>query len=170
MHAAGTGAPICGIMGASLPGAAMPSLQHHLRRLVAACALGLAGLGAAAAADLSSGDAQTVRQVVQEQLRAFAANDAQRAFALADPGIRSKFENADQFMAMVRSQYPMVHRPATVLFLKAEADGATVFQRVRLTDAGGTGWLATYLLHRQKDHQWRISACVVVPDGPRLST
>jgi hypothetical protein len=148
----------------------MTSLQQQGRRWAAIWILGVSGLGAALAADVPSSDAQSVRQVVQQQLQAFAANDAQRAFALADPGIRSKFESADQFMAMVRSQYPMVHRPATVLFLKPEADGATVFQRVRLTDTGGTGWVATYLLHRQKDRQWRISACVVVPDGPRLST
>ena len=148
----------------------MTSLQQQGRRLAALWILGLALLGAALAAELPAGDAQSVRQVVQQQLQAFAANDAQRAFALADPGIRSKFESADEFMAMVRSQYPMVHRPTTVLFMKPEADGATVFQRVRLTDAGGAGWVATYLLHRQKDRQWRISACVVVPDGPRLST
>ena len=148
----------------------MQSLLLRSRRVTAGWTLGLAVIGAALAADMPSRQAQSVREVVQQQLQAFAANDARRTFALADPGIQSRFGSAEQFMAMVRAHYPMVHKPVNVLFLKPETDGDIVFQRVRLTDAAGGGWLATYLLNRQKDRQWRISACVVVPDGPRLQT
>jgi hypothetical protein len=130
----------------------------------------LAALGPAAAADVPTPDAASVRKVVQAQLDAFAADDANRAFSFADPGIRSKFADARQFLAMVRTQYPMVHRAASVSFLKPEADGAMVIQRVRLEDAAGAAWLATYLLQKQKDAQWRISACLVVPDAKRLTT
>jgi len=111
-----------------------------------------------------------VREVVQLQLQAFSADDAGKAFALADPGIRNKFGDAEEFMAMVRAHYPMVHRPASVMYLKPETDGDMAFQKLRLTDTSGGAWLVTYLLARQKDgKRWLISACLVVPDTPRVS-
>jgi hypothetical protein len=113
--------------------------------------------------------ANGVREVVRLQLQAFSADDARKAFALADPGIRDKFGDAEEFMAMVRAQYPMVHRPASVMYLKPESDGDIAFQKLRLTDTSGGAWTVTYLLNRQKDsNQWLISACLVVPDAPRV--
>lgn len=123
-----------------------------------------------AAGPLASPDARKVRTVVQAQLAAFAANDARRAFVLADPDIRGRFGSAEHFMAMVRVHYPMVHKPAWVGFHKAEASGSTVVQRVSMVDQEGGRWLVTYLLHRQPDRQWRISACLVVPEPERLTT
>jgi hypothetical protein len=123
-----------------------------------------------AAGQLAGPDARKVRTVVQAQLAAFAANDARRAFVLADPDIRGRFGSADHFMAMVRVHYPMVHRPAWVGFHKAETSGSTVVQRVSMVDQEGGRWLVTYLLHRQPDRQWRISACLVVPEPARLTT
>jgi hypothetical protein len=110
-----------------------------------------------------------VREVVQLQLQALQSDDAGKAFALADPGVRTKFGNAEAFLEMVRDQYPMVHRPASVVFLPPEAEGGIAFQKVRLTDTSGSSWLVTYLLHRQQDDGWLISACLVVPDTPRVS-
>jgi hypothetical protein len=150
----------------------MHPIVSRLRGQPIAWALALAGalIGGVLAADLPKEEVGRVRDVVQQQLRAFAADDAGKAFALADPAIRSKFDSAEHFMAMVRAHYPMVHRPASVTFLKPESDGNMAFQRVRLTDSAGTAWLVTYLLQRQQDKAWRISACLVVPDTPRLST
>ena len=106
-----------------------------------------------------------VREVVQSQLQALAAEDAGKAFALADPALRTRFGNAEAFYATVREQYPMVLRPANVLFLKPESDGSIALQKVRLTDSEGFNWVVTYLLNRQSDHQWRISGTLVEREG-----
>jgi hypothetical protein len=132
---------------------------------IATCALLAAGLGADAPPD----DAQRAREVVEQQLRAFAVDDARQAYALADPNLQRRFADPHEFLAMVRARYPMVHRPASVLFLKTETAGPDVLQRVRFTDEQGGGWVATYLLHRQQDRQWRITACLVTRDKPRLT-
>lgn len=145
------------------------NLWLYNRRLAAAWTAGLVLLGAALAADAPPDDAQRAREVVEQQLEAFAMNDARGAYALTDAGLQKRYATPDQFLAMVRAHYPMVHRPASVLFLKAETAGADAFQRVRFTDADGSGWLATYMLHRQADRQWRISACVVVRTARVLS-
>lgn len=112
-------------------------------------------------------DPAAVREVVQQQLQALAADDASTAFALADPGLRTRFGNADEFLAMLRAQYPMVVHPSSVLFLKPHSDGSIALQKVRLTDAEGSSWMVTYVLNRQGD-RWLISACMVAPDAPQV--
>ena len=135
--------------------------------------LGLLAPVAAGAAVLAEPDARAVRQVVQAQLDAFAADDAERAFSYASASIRAQFGDATTFMAMVRSGYPMVVRPAAVSFFQAQAvEGAkgAVQQNVQLRDREGRLWMATYVLERQADASWRINGCVVVADSGKSWT
>ena len=138
--------------------------------------LGLLSPAVAGAPVLAAADARAVRQVVEAQLDAFAADDAERAFSYASASIRTQFGDAATFMAMVRSGYPMVVRPAAVLFFQAQAHDAaegsevTVRQAVQLRDDEGRLWMATYLLERQAGMGWRISGCVVAADSGKSST
>ncbi|MFM9879636.1 MAG: DUF4864 domain-containing protein [Burkholderiaceae bacterium] len=116
------------------------------------------------AAELSRSDEKNIRAVVQSQLDAFAADDSKKAFSFATPGIQKVMVNAERFMALVQASYPMVYRPAAVAFLKPEQSAGEVVQRVQLTDARGTPWLALYSMEQQKDKSWRIGGCVVVPE------
>jgi Domain of unknown function (DUF4864) len=127
----------------------------------------LGPIGTAQAVDVSRKDATDIRAVVQAQLDALAVDDADRAFSFAAPGIRKMMGNAQNFLAMVRNGYPVVHRPASVAFMKAELRGAEVIQAVQMTDAKGVAWLAVYNLQRQPDKSWRISGCTVVPNEGR---
>jgi hypothetical protein len=134
------------------------------RRALLAAGLALAAVRPAAAAVLPVQDAKDVRSVVEAQLRALAAGDAERAFSYAAPAIRAQFGDAQRFMAMVAGSYPMVIRPAATVFFKPtlDADG-DVLQVVQLRDGAGKLWRASYLLARQPDSQWRIAGCVVGP-------
>lgn len=115
-------------------------------------------------------DARAVRQVVEAQLKALAADDAVRAFSYASPTIRTQFVDAAAFMAMLKSGYPMVLRPAATAFFQPEpADGAVV-QVVQLRDRGGRAWLATYDMQRQPDGRWRINGCRVQADTSPSNT
>ncbi|WP_332823865.1 DUF4864 domain-containing protein [Ramlibacter sp.] len=131
-------------------------------------------LGGVFASDLpqaaapKSVSSQVVQEVVQQQLKALAVEDAASAFALADPGMRTQFGNAEAFLDTVRQKYPMLLRPASVLYLKPETDGTIAMQKVRVTDDNGAAWSLTYLLNRQQDNQWRISGCVVTAEGQRI--
>lgn len=123
-----------------------------------------------ALAPSSAQPTQVVSQVVQAQLQALAAQDATKAFALADQDLRTQFGSADAFLATVREHYPMLLHPASVLFLKPETDGSIALQKVRLSDQDGTAWILTYLLNRQRDNQWRISGCVISSHGRQVLT
>jgi Domain of unknown function (DUF4864) len=144
----------------------------RLRSAATAWALLFAAIlfGAVYATDMPQpADESGVQATVQRQLQAFAAEDAGSAFALADPGLRTRFGTAEEFLNVVRNEYPMVLRPISVLFLKPHSDGAIALQKVRMTDSEGSAWMVTYLLNRQRNDQWLISATLVEPDGMQVT-
>lgn len=118
---------------------------------------------------VSAGDTKAVRAVVEAQLDAFAADDAKKAFSYAAPSIREMFGTPERFIEMVRAGYPAVYRPASVTFLQPLRVQGQLVQGVRLTDADGGQWLATYRLERQPDKSWRISGCDVQPATGRMA-
>lgn len=109
-------------------------------------------------------DAQAVRVVVQAQLTAFASDDAEGAFSHAATSIQARFGDAPAFMALVRTHYPMLLNPATVLFLLPESDLGQTRQVVKVRDRAGHSWLAIYELEKEPGAAWRIKGCVVLPD------
>ena len=131
-----------------------------------------AGLAAFAAATPASGkevpaaEARAIRVVVEAQLDAFGRDDADQAFSYAAPSIQQMFGSPGNFMRMVRIGYPVVYRPASVVFLKPErldGDGldGDVMQSAQMTDEAGQVWVAHYRMQRQPNHTWRIGGCQV---------
>ena len=140
------------------------------RRLLLAWLLWALGSGLVSAQALPDTEAQSVRAVVEAQLAAFAAGDAERAFSFASPGIQQRFGNANSFMTMVAQSYPMVVRPQTVAFLKPRSDRGMVVQPVQLRDLAGRSWIAFYGLSREGRGGWRINGCVVSPNQDAPTT
>jgi hypothetical protein len=137
-----------------------PLIARALLPLYAVLALLLTPL-AASAGPLSAQDEKQIIAVVQSQLNAFAAEDAEKAFSYAAPNIRALLGTAENFLEMVRSQYDVVVHPVSVVFLKPKGDGGESVLKVQLTDEDGDVWTATYTLQRQKNKQWRITGCVL---------
>jgi hypothetical protein len=126
-----------------------------------------AGNGQALAA-VSAADERKVRTVIESQLKAFADDNAPRAFAFATPALQTRFGSSEAFMAMVRSAYPVVYAPKHVVFLKVEQQQDSVIQRVTMSDADNKVWLAVYGLERQKNGSWRIGACAITESRGRF--
>ena len=133
----------------------------------------LAGL---AAASLAAGptwaqaapDAAAIRDVIGSQLDAFLADDGQRAWFYASPGIQQMFRTEDIFMGMVRNGFQPVYRPKSRAF-EALRDTATgPEQDVRLTDAAGEEWIAIYSMEQQPDGSWKIAGCRLVKAPPSV--
>lgn len=125
--------------------------------------------GVAAPGDVSEAEARAVRAVIQAQLDALAADDAERAFAQAAPAIRQQFGQAERFVAMVKQHYPVVYQPATVRFLRPLRVDGELTQGVLFTDAKGRSWLAAYRMERQSDGGWRIAGCDLVASEGRMT-
>jgi len=133
-------------------------LPHFIRLWLACLAL---TASTALHAEVPSSDASAIRAVIEAQLDAFQANDAARAFSYATPGIQARFGTAANFLAMVQSEYPVVHHPASVAFVSVQEIDGQVSQVVQMTDSAGAVWMAVYTLERQEDHSWRISGCAI---------
>ncbi|MCU0869710.1 MAG: DUF4864 domain-containing protein [Burkholderiales bacterium] len=107
-------------------------------------------------------DGEAVRSVVQAQLDAFAADDADRAFGYASPSIRAQFADASRFMDMVRQGYAALIDATDVRFLPAQVVDGAPMQLVELGSADGEAWVAVYRMQRQPDGQWRIDGCTLL--------
>ena len=141
-----------------------------LAMLAAVGVFGLVMLQATAqAATFTPADEKSVRSVVEAQLAALAKDDANKAFSYAAPNVRKAMGSASRFLSMLQNDYPVVYRPASVAFLKAEGEGDDVVQRVQMQDADGNAWLAIYSLQRQKGNLWRITGCTVVENKGRMA-
>ena len=80
---------------------------------------------------------------IEAQLAAFAADDADKAFSYAAPGIRALFITAERFLSMVREGYPVVYRPASVTFLNQ--NGSTQADPAHSDDRlGRRPWMVVY--------------------------
>ena len=137
--------------------------------LLALMLLGWAGATPAQVQSVSVADATAIRAVVEAQLDAFAQDDAGKAFALAAPQIQMMFGNAQTFMRMVKTGYPAVYRPASVIFLKPEVIDGDTIQLVQLSDQEGVVWIAAYRMQRQNDKQWRINGCELEKSAGRVT-
>ncbi|WP_417774274.1 DUF4864 domain-containing protein [Stappia sp.] len=106
-------------------------------------------------------DGTVLRGLVEGQIAAFRAGDAERAYGFAAPDIRRLFPTPDRFIDMVKRGYPPVYQPGSVSFgrLRQNADGPV--QEVYLTGADGKEWLALYSFEQQADGSWKISGCVL---------
>ena len=141
----------------------MASLTGFSRRAVQLFIVAFLGLAAlpAVSAGLSPKDQKQIIDVVQGQLNAFAKDDAAKAFSYAAPNIKRLLGSAENFLEMVRSQYEVVYRPASTIFMQPVGEGREAMLKVQMTDEDGDDWIATYTLERQKDKAWRITGCAV---------
>ena len=102
------------------------------------------------------------RAIVERQFEAFARDDAEAAYALADPTIKQKFVDADRFMAMVRESYAPVYRHRSVEFGDFAELGDEASLQATLVDSDNVEWTALYSFRREENGDWLISGCVLV--------
>lgn len=113
----------------------------------------------AGADEVSAADAQAIQEVVRWQLEAFAADDAERAFGLATSAARNELGSADNFLQLIKDQYPPIYRNRLALFSKPEMIDGHMLVMVRLTDPDNSVWLAIYEVQREADGKWKIDSC-----------
>lgn len=128
-----------------------------------------AGAAAAKPPRLGTGDWRASQAVIAKQMDAFRLDDGDVAFALTSPGVRQVFETADDFMAMVRTEYSAVYRPRAYRFLKPSILGGEPVQPVEVTALDGAISIAVFSMERQPNRSWRISGCHLL-DSKQFAT
>ncbi|MEC3861939.1 DUF4864 domain-containing protein [Mesobacterium sp. TK19101] len=108
-----------------------------------------------------------IEATISNQMEAFLADDVDRAFTYASPGIRGFFRTPDRFGSMVREGYPMVWRPKSFTFGELREINGVLWQKVIVQDADGALHALDYRMI-QTDGDWRIDAVQMLP-APDLS-
>lgn len=103
-----------------------------------------------------------IRDTIQSQIEAFRADDFARAFTFASPTIKRLFGTPENFGAMVRNGYPMVHRPAEVQMGELREIAGNLWQRVRIVDQAGRAWALDYMMIETPEG-WQINAVQILP-------
>ena len=106
--------------------------------------------------------AASVEGTILGQFDAFKADDFATAFTFASPTIKSIFGTPENFGAMVRQGYPMVHRPASVRMLEQRDVSGAVVQRVMVTDQTGATHMLDYQMLRTPEG-WQINGVQLLP-------
>jgi Domain of unknown function (DUF4864) len=112
---------------------------------------------------ISDYDKGVIRQVVEKQLEAFQKEDAETAFNLASPAIQKQFGTPANFMQMVKTGYPSVYRPRSIMFRGFTTIDRYPAQVLIVMDEGGNLSQAIYVMQQQQDFSWRIHGCFMVP-------
>ncbi len=110
---------------------------------------------------LAATDQADIVAVIRDQIAAFQANDAARAFGYASPGIQAKFGTPEAFLEMVRIGYFPVYRGEGLAFRGITIEDGVPVQAVEVRGASGLGVLALYFMERQPDGSWRISGVIL---------
>ncbi len=113
--------------------------------------------------DMSASDRQAIRSVITAQLDAFQADDGLQAFHYAAPTIRQQFKTVENFMHMVKTAYPAVYRPRSVMFSQLFTLQGQPAQTVLLMAPTGHIVKAIYVMQHQPCRDWRIAGCFLMP-------
>ncbi|MBY6048591.1 DUF4864 domain-containing protein [Vannielia litorea] len=108
-------------------------------------------------------EASAIPDVIGSQLEAFEADDFARAFTFASPMIQGMFRTPENFGAMVREGYPMVHRPGAVTFGTQRTEGGSTYQTVTIRDAEGRYHALEYEMIPGGEGGWLIDGVSFIP-------
>lgn len=102
----------------------------------------------------------TLQGIIEQQLQAFAKDDAVGAYGFAAPLIQQYFPTTEDFMAMVKKGYQPVYRNTAHKYGETFVDAAgRPSQKVIISATDGKTYEATYTFEQQPDGSWKISGC-----------
>ncbi len=109
------------------------------------------------------GKADPVQDTILNQIEAFRADDFATAFTFASPSIKSIFMSPENFGAMVKNGYPMVHRPGDVRMLEQRMVAGRLWQKVMITDQAGRTHVLDYQMIETPEG-WQINGVQLLPE------
>ncbi|MEE3719015.1 DUF4864 domain-containing protein [Tumidithrix elongata RA019] len=112
---------------------------------------------------LTNSDKEEILSVIKKQLEALQKDDAIAAFSCASEFIQAQFGSPATFMDMVKTAYPAVYRPRSVIFEDIALINGAIAQPVLLLGQDDDLVMAYYLMLKQSDLSWKINGCILAP-------
>ena len=117
---------------------------------------------------ITENDKVAIRKIIEKQIKAFQRDDAETAFSIASEAIQKQFETPDNFIEMVKENYPAVYRPRSVMFRGFTTVDYYPAQIVILMDEGGKLVQAVYIMKQQQNLSWTIHGCFLVSMNEKI--
>ena len=118
-------------------------------------------LRADAPTGFSPTEKRNIENAIRLQIRAYAARDAERAFAKLAPSTQRFFGGPDRFLRSLAQEVPTVLDTRRFAFLGVEQIGRRIVQQVLITDSTEHEWLAEFQLEQMEAGDWRIKGCIL---------
>jgi hypothetical protein len=107
-------------------------------------------------------DARIIQNVIELQLHAVSADDAEMAFSFASASSQDELGSPDDFMDLIRHDFPMLYRHRKVVFEEPDIDVNHATQIVQFIDEKNSVWVGIYRMLRDKDGVWKIAGCQLI--------
>lgn len=134
-------------------------MRHVVKYLTAwILAVGMGWSTVGLAQDISGYESDAIHTVVQTQLEAFAADDAETAFDLTSDETQALLGSPQALLGIVREWYPPLYRPQKAVFSPAEVAGDHAIQEVVITDSNNVIWVAIFLMQLDEDSTWKVDS------------
>lgn len=146
---------------ATLAGTLMASHEAFASAAVAKPLLQPVALRAESPRGFSPAEKRNIENAVRLQIRAYAARDAERAFAKLSPSTQRFFGGPDRFLRSLAQEVPTVLDTRRFAFLGVEQIGRRIVQQVLITDSTEHEWLAEFQLEQLSSGDWRIKGCIL---------
>ena len=104
---------------------------------------------------------RNIEKAIRLQIRAYAARDAEQAFAKLAPSTQRFFGEPNRFLRSLAQEMPTVLDTRRFAFLGVEQIGQRTVQQVLITDSTEHEWLAEFQLEQMKSGDWRVKGCVL---------
>ncbi len=117
------------------------------------------------AAPAAAQDAVTEAQlVISNQIKALMQNDADTAYSLASPDIKSVYPDKGGFLAMVQKEYEPVYHAGNFAFGRSKliGGGEIVLQEVLVSSSDGEDWTAIYEMRLMDDGSYKVNGVRMV--------
>ena len=146
---------------ASLTGTLMASHEAFASAAVAKRLLQPVALRGEAPSGFSATEKRNIKTTIRLQIRAYAARDAERAFAKLAPSTQRFFGGPERFLRALAQEVPTVLNTRRFAFLGVEQIGKRIVQQVLITDSTEHEWLAEFQLEQLTGGDWRIKGCIL---------
>ncbi|MEY2832477.1 MAG: hypothetical protein RLZZ574_1735 [Cyanobacteriota bacterium] len=104
---------------------------------------------------ISESDKMLIRQLIENQLQAFQANDLATALSLTSPKIQSKFTLAD-FSQIMTAKYGAILKPRSVMFRGFTLVNNFPALIAMIMDQSGNLVKVVFIVQHQQDYSWRV--------------
>jgi hypothetical protein len=112
---------------------------------------------------MSKDDVLAIRTVIETQIEALHNADFTRAYSCVSPATQSQYADAKAFIEAVKTSYEPIFDSHSVVFEDPKEVMGLVSQPVLLLSGEGDMVMASYLMEKLENGDWKINGCYLAP-------